>query len=71
MKRTEIPKKIKELRTQLGLTQKQLAEKAGVIEVTVCRNEKAASEPTLDVLERYAEVFGCELHVLFVKKKQQ
>lgn len=36
--------KIKEIRTNLGLSQKDLAEKIGVTEATICRIERGTSK---------------------------
>lgn len=54
---TEIGKRIKELRSELGLSQAQLAEKIGVAQNTVAQYESGKSKISIDVLVNLAKVF--------------
>jgi y4mF family transcriptional regulator len=54
-------------RKELGITQPHLAEVAGVSTNTLYKLEKGHGNPTLDVLNKLAEVLGMELK-LEVKK---
>ena len=46
--------RIKRRRTELGLTQDQLAELVGIKRENISRTERGLAEPTLDTIERYA-----------------
>ncbi len=59
---------IRERRKELGVTQPHLAELAGVSTNTLYKLERGQGNPTLDVLNKLAEVLGMELK-LVVKKK--
>jgi len=58
---------IRDRRKELGITQPHLAEVAGVSTNTLYKLEKGQGNPTLDVLNKLAEVLGMELK-LEVKK---
>jgi len=58
---------IRDRRRELGITQPHLAEVAGVSTNTLYKLEKGQGNPTLDVLNKLAEVLGMELK-LEVKK---
>ena len=58
---------IRNRRRELGITQPHLAEVAGVSTNTLYKLEKGQGNPTLDVLNKLAEVLGMELK-LEVKK---
>ncbi|MEO5602665.1 MAG: helix-turn-helix domain-containing protein [Cyclobacteriaceae bacterium] len=49
---------IRDRRKELGITQPHLAELAGVSINTLYKLEKGKSNPTLDVLNKLAEVMG-------------
>lgn len=57
--------RIKELREEFGLTQKELADKIGNVQRNVSNWENGASEPDLETLLRLADVFGVSLDELF------
>lgn len=57
-------KRIKELRQEMGLTQKQLAEKLQTSNSSVCDWEKGRSEPDLQTLGCIARVFGVSVDYL-------
>ena len=58
---------IRDRRKELGITQPHLAEVAGVSTNTLYKLEKGQGNPTLNVLNKLAEVLGMELK-LEVKK---
>jgi y4mF family transcriptional regulator len=58
---------IKNRRKELGITQPHLAELAGISTNTLYKLERGQANPSLDVLNKLAEVLGMELK-LEVKK---
>lgn len=56
-----IGKEIRERRKELGITQPELAELAGVNVNTVVRLERGVTNPTLEVLVRIGEALGMEV----------
>ena len=58
-------KKIKQLRFKAGLTQEQLAEKAGVSPQSVSKWENAVAMPDISALPLLAEIFGVTIDDLF------
>ena len=58
---------IRDRRKELGITQPHLAEVAGVSTNTLYKLEKGQGNPTLEVLNKLADVLGMELK-LEVKK---
>ena len=56
--------KIKELRTKANLTQNELAAKLFVSRELVCSWELGNRNPSLDVLNCMAELFGVDVHEL-------
>lgn len=60
---------IKIRRKELNITQPHLAELAQINTNTLCKLERGQGNPSLDVLNKIAEVLGMEL-LLVVKKKQ-
>lgn len=53
---TEVGKRIKDLRNELGLTQTQLAQKIGVATNTVSQYEKGLSKTSIDVIANLAVI---------------
>ncbi len=64
-----IGKSIKERRKTLRVTQLQLAELAGVSVNTLYKIEREQTNPTLEILEKIADVLGLE--ICFQVKKLQ
>jgi len=62
-------KTIRSRRKELNITQPHLAELAKVSTNTLYKLERGQGNPSLDVLNKLAEVLGLEL-ILEVKKKQ-
>lgn len=58
---------IKQRRKELGITQPDLAELAGVSKNTLYKLERGQGNPSLDILTKLTEVLGMELK-LEVKK---
>lgn len=56
--------KLKRLREERGMTQQQLAEKAGISREYLTRLEGARHDPTLTVLERLAKALGVKVRRL-------
>lgn len=59
----ELGRQVRELRVQLGLSQIELARRAGMTQPAVARFEAGGTVPTLPVLERLARSLGAELTV--------
>ena len=57
--------RLKEFRTQLGLTQAELAEKINVSRQAVIALETDKHSPSLDLAYRIAAVFGCPVEDIF------
>lgn len=57
-------KRLKELRKEMGLTQKELGEKIGVTKVSICCYENGTRTPTLDTLIDLANTLNVELTYL-------
>ena len=64
----KIGEAIKSRRNELGITQPHLAELAKVSTNTLCKIERGQGNPSLEVLDKLAEVLGMELK-LEVKKQ--
>ena len=56
--------RIKELRLESGLTQKQLAEKLNTTNSAVCDWEKGRTQPDLQTLANIASLFGVSVDYL-------
>ena len=61
--RMSIADQIKDIRTQMGYSQKELAKRLGVIQQYVSKLEAGRENLTLDTLKKIAEVFGKRLIV--------
>lgn len=57
-------KRLKELREETGLTQKQLADKLGINSVTYLHYEKAQREPPLSLLADIAVLYDVSVDYL-------
>ena len=56
--------RIKELRIESGLTQKEFAEKIGSTSKNIWAYENNVAVPPLDVLSRMSDFFGCSIDFL-------
>lgn len=63
MEKMTINERIKELRIENGLTQKQLADAIGTSQTTVASHEKS-HDPNIYILMKYADFFECTLDFL-------
>ncbi len=61
----ELRKLLKEIRTEAGLTQKQLAERLSTKETAISRIENHARDIRLSTLEQYADACGRRLKLVF------
>jgi len=61
--RFELAKTVRSRREELGLSQRQLAERAGMTQPGVARFEAGGTTPTIPVLERLARALGLRLTV--------
>ena len=59
----EIRNQIIKTRTDLGITQKELARKAGLTQANVSKIEKGISRPTIETLINLARALGRQLTV--------
>ena len=66
---SELGSKVRAIRLKRGLTQKQLAELAGMTQSAVARFEAGGTTPTLAVLSRLAQALGMSLTVDLKPKK--
>jgi transcriptional regulator with XRE-family HTH domain len=63
----DVAQKVYDLRTEAGLTQRELAEKVGTTASVICRLEDAAYEGhSLSLLQRIAAAVGRQVEVRFV-----
>lgn len=58
--------RIKELRDQKGLTQKELAEKVGVRRETIVFLEQGKYNPSLELAHNVAQVFDAKIEEVFI-----
>lgn len=68
VQRLKFGKKIAQKRTIANMTQKQLADAAGVKEVTIRNVEHGAFNVPFDILNRIAVVLGGELDIKITNK---
>lgn len=67
---SEFSKRLKELRQQRNLTQRQLAELANIPQPTLARYEQGITEPGLTSLIKIADIFGVSLDSLTGRPEQ-
>lgn len=60
--------KIKGIRRDKGLTQKQLGEKSGIAESTIRRYELGSLNPKIETLQKIAQALEVPLRELFISK---
>lgn len=61
----EISKKLKQARLAKGLTQFELADKAGIHSNTYAKIERAERYPSIDTLEKLVKVLGIKSSDIF------
>lgn len=57
-------------RTQLGITQKQLAEKSGVSQANISKIENGSYRPSIPILKRIADGLGKRLVIEFADREE-
>jgi putative transcriptional regulator len=65
-----VANRVKELRTSLGLTQADLAERVGVARVSILAIEKGRFIPTIETALRISQALGAALEELFWLKDE-
>jgi transcriptional regulator with XRE-family HTH domain len=63
--RFELAETVRSRREELGWSQRQLAERAGMTQPGVARFEAGGTTPTIPVLERLARALGLQLTIAF------
>jgi DNA-binding XRE family transcriptional regulator len=66
-----IGERIAERREELGLTQGQVAKRAGVGQTEICRIERGKANPTRATLEKIATALEARLDLVVVQPKQE
>lgn len=56
---------IKQKRKQAGISQKELAQRLGVNQASVCLWESGKNSPRVGRLQKIAEILGCTVEELF------
>jgi HTH-type transcriptional regulator/antitoxin HipB len=68
--RFELGEAVRHRREQLGITQAQLAERAGLQQPAVARFEAGGTMPTIPMLERLADALLLRLNVEFLPLRE-
>ncbi|MFD9941386.1 helix-turn-helix domain-containing protein [Nonomuraea sp. NPDC059023] len=68
--RFELGEAVRQRREELGLTQAELAERAGLKQPAVARFEAGGTMPTIPMLERLAQALEVRLNVQFQPLQQ-
>jgi ribosome-binding protein aMBF1 (putative translation factor) len=66
----EVCELIATTRTQLGITQKQLAEKSGVSQANISKIENGSYHPSIPILKRIADGLGKRLVIEFADREE-
>jgi HTH-type transcriptional regulator / antitoxin HipB len=69
--RYELAEAIRSRREELGWSQRQLAERAGMTQPGIARFEAGGTTPTLPLLERLAAALGLTLQVSFAPAERR
>lgn len=59
-------KNLKETRKSCGMTQKQVAEKLGVVESCYANWEQGRTEPSIEMLRKLSEIFSVSIDDLII-----
>ena len=65
--RMRIGERIRQLRSERGISQVELAEKAGLIQPHIVRIEQGRYSVGLDTLQAIAKALGCTVDIIAVK----
>lgn len=66
-----VSNRVKELRTQLGWTQQELADAVGVSRQSINSIERNRYVPSLPLALEFARVFGCPTDEIFTLEQSQ
>lgn len=66
----EIGGRIREVRTALGKTQKEVAEKAGMPDSALRKYESGRQIPTIETLHRIADALGVKMYLLISDERR-
>jgi len=66
----DIGKRIKKIRSDKGLTQKQLAKIAGIGEMTISQYERGIRQPKVEQLQRIVNALGISMSQLLTDSKE-
>jgi HTH-type transcriptional regulator/antitoxin HipB len=69
--RFELAEAVRARREELGWSQRQLAERAGMTQPGVARFEAGGTTPTLPLLERLADALGLKLTVTLAPEQRR
>jgi HTH-type transcriptional regulator / antitoxin HipB len=69
--RFELAEAVRSRREELGLSQRQLAERAGMTQPGIARFEAGGTTPTIPVLERLAAALGLRLTIALDPDERQ
>ncbi len=62
----KVARELLRLRKRQGLSQSEVARRAGLKQPAIARLESGAVRPTLDTIQRVARALGCEVEVKLV-----
>lgn len=65
----EVGKKIKELREEKGITQRELAKKINVMDKTISKWENGILEPNMESLKKLADYFNVSIECFYGEEK--
>lgn len=65
--RKRMGERIRQLRTERGISQVELAERAGLIQPHIVRIEQGRYSVGLDTLQAIAKALGCTVDIIAVK----
>lgn len=63
--------KIKALRESFGMTQRELAERVGVNQPSVCAWERGDANPSVENLQKLADIFHCTTDEVLGRQNKQ
>lgn len=67
--KVRVTNRVKENRQRLGMTQQELAERAGVSRQSIISIEQGRYVPSLPLALKLAEIFRCATDALFERKE--
>jgi putative transcriptional regulator len=67
---SDIGNRIRELRKQRGMSQRDVQQATHIVQAHVSRVELGRATPSLEVVERFATLFGVPLHEMFRRNRR-